>query len=337
MISLTCTNCKAVLEMDDGFAGGVCRCQHCGTIQTVPSKLKDRNGRTKSHSASKTLYAKVARGEAIPSSGLDQLAQVVASSGLASERIRAETVAAPVKPGSLRLVLLTCAGALLGMGITIGAWVALKGPSSEPTQALSAGAGPVVHQNSNVTAAPAPERSDGPNFCEMPIQGKLVVYVLDRGNSMRDLLSYVKVATYRSLESLGSDRKFQIIFWNNGSEQDLFHPSIPTVASSQAIGAAQVSLNDVAGHGQSDVSSAMKLAVGVNPDAIVLITAKGWQLDETFTDQVMSIRGDKPIKIHTVTLAGSEQSEVLRAIAKRSGGHSRLVTEGELKRYAAGN
>ena len=40
MISLTCTNCKKVLQIDDAFAGGVCRCQFCGTIQTVPAKLK---------------------------------------------------------------------------------------------------------------------------------------------------------------------------------------------------------------------------------------------------------------------------------------------------------
>ncbi len=26
--------------LDDGFAGGVCRCQFCGTIQTVPAHLK---------------------------------------------------------------------------------------------------------------------------------------------------------------------------------------------------------------------------------------------------------------------------------------------------------
>ena len=40
MISLACTSCKQVLQIDDAFAGGVCRCQHCGTIQTVPASLK---------------------------------------------------------------------------------------------------------------------------------------------------------------------------------------------------------------------------------------------------------------------------------------------------------
>ena len=40
MISVICTQCRARLEMDDAFAGGVCRCQYCGTIQTVPSLSK---------------------------------------------------------------------------------------------------------------------------------------------------------------------------------------------------------------------------------------------------------------------------------------------------------
>ena len=62
MISLTCTSCKRSLEIDDAFAGGVCRCQFCGTIQTVPASLK-QGGRPatpvgKSPGTQKTLYEK---------------------------------------------------------------------------------------------------------------------------------------------------------------------------------------------------------------------------------------------------------------------------------------
>ena len=62
MISLTCTSCKRSLEIDDAFAGGVCRCQYCGTIQTVPASLK-QGGRPatpvgKSPTTQKTLYEK---------------------------------------------------------------------------------------------------------------------------------------------------------------------------------------------------------------------------------------------------------------------------------------
>src|SRR2546425_1260902 len=60
MISLTCTSCKKVLEIDDAFAGGVCRCRHCGTIQTVPSTLKRgaRPGAPVMPVTAKTLYQK---------------------------------------------------------------------------------------------------------------------------------------------------------------------------------------------------------------------------------------------------------------------------------------
>jgi len=64
MISLTCTSCKRALEIDDAFAGGVCRCQFCGTIQTVPANLK-QGGRPstpigKSPGTQKTLYQRQA-------------------------------------------------------------------------------------------------------------------------------------------------------------------------------------------------------------------------------------------------------------------------------------
>ena len=42
MIQLECTNCKQTLTIEDAFAGGVCRCQFCGTIQTVPSNIAAR-------------------------------------------------------------------------------------------------------------------------------------------------------------------------------------------------------------------------------------------------------------------------------------------------------
>lgn len=34
-----------MLEIDAGFAGGVCRCRQCGTIQTVPERAAQRGDR----------------------------------------------------------------------------------------------------------------------------------------------------------------------------------------------------------------------------------------------------------------------------------------------------
>src|SRR2546421_4725407 len=100
MISISCTKCDALLTMDDAFAGGVCRCQYCGTIQTVPSHLKEPDGAAAQKVGTvKTLYQNQARGGSAgtgQSSGLDELAQAVsgsgsglAGSGLGSGRLRA--------------------------------------------------------------------------------------------------------------------------------------------------------------------------------------------------------------------------------------------------------
>lgn len=37
MIQLECPGCGELLELDRGFAGGICRCSNCGTLMTVPA------------------------------------------------------------------------------------------------------------------------------------------------------------------------------------------------------------------------------------------------------------------------------------------------------------
>src|SRR5271170_114145 len=78
MIRIACTNCKTVLSIDDAFAGGVCRCQHCGTIQTVPARKSNAPGQAVG--TAKAIY----RGSKSDGSGtgLEELAEIVASSGL---------------------------------------------------------------------------------------------------------------------------------------------------------------------------------------------------------------------------------------------------------------
>ena len=45
MISVICTQCRAQLEMDDAFAGGVCRCQYCGgTAENVDHVIPRSRG-----------------------------------------------------------------------------------------------------------------------------------------------------------------------------------------------------------------------------------------------------------------------------------------------------
>ncbi len=325
MISLTCTNCRAVLEIDDAFAGGVCRCQTCGAIQTVPSRLKQVAASGKA--GPKTLYTRPARGEAVPSSGLDELAQIVASSGLSSGRLRAKAPpAAPAKQAPSRgRALLIGGGALVALAIGAGIWMALPAQKDSGRATGLGGATDVAVQRSLASA--------GATFCGVPLDDRVVIYVLDRGSGTADLFSYLKEVALKSAESLGNDRKFQIIFWNNGTD-DAYPSAGPTYATAQNLEAARRALDGIYAHGQTDVASALSKAVSAAPDAIVLATGKGWQLDDGFVDQVLKIRKGRPIKIHTFALGGTEPSAILASIAQRTGGESRLVKDGELKQAA---
>src|SRR6185369_3854511 len=108
MISLNCTSCKKVLEVDDAFAGGVCRCQHCGTIQTVPraGEVAPANG----VEAARALYQVQGRaGQSSAPSGLEELAEVIHSSGLGGSGLRNRTAqhvpVAHVRKSRLPLIL----------------------------------------------------------------------------------------------------------------------------------------------------------------------------------------------------------------------------------------
>src|SRR3954447_15196584 len=163
MIHLTCTKCRARLEIDDAFAGGVCRCQHCGTIQTVPAHAKDRAGATQPVAGSKAIYH---RGGKSPdaSDSLDELAGAVASSGLSgsgltSRRLTRRPPSDTEEKSSMKLIFALVGGVILVLVIVI-IWLVTRSSSSASNNAgqqeLTPHAAP--------TPTPAPVLT-GPNFC----------------------------------------------------------------------------------------------------------------------------------------------------------------------------
>src|SRR5207237_6942284 len=69
----------------------------------------------------------------------------------------------------------------------------------------------------------------GPHFCGIKLDAPVVIYVLDRGNGTGEVFDTLKEVTYKSIESLGPDRKFQVIFWSNGQD-DSFPDGSPAYA-----------------------------------------------------------------------------------------------------------
>lgn len=329
MISLTCTSCQAVLLIDDAFVGGVCRCQHCGAIQTVPSHLKAGATRKKVKTQ-KTLYRKSVRDEAggVPSSGLDELAQVVTSSGLSSARLEELRDVAPGRKRNRKMPLLLVGGAVMAMLVVVGTiWFASR-PTKLQAGGSEAAPAPVIGH-----AVPVPAAAVLPNFLGVKLEAPTVIYLLDRGNGTQAMFSSLLEAAYKSAGSLGSERKFQILFWDNQTSDEAYPRTGPTFATPGNIEAARRALDAVIAQGQSDIGPPLQKAMDANPSIIVIATGKGASLDNDFAEQVLAMARGRSIPIHTFDLGATTINKALETISNRTGGHASVVSEADLRNF----
>jgi hypothetical protein len=318
--------------MDDAFAGSTCRCRHCGAIQTVPATKGTRAVSPTSGGASRTLYTQQSR--RAPGSGLDELADVVASgSGLvqsAGENEGAATRSPTLAPMKSSPRVMILAGAAIGLAVG-GAVVWMVSRGSSPVAPVPPPPGAV--ETPNATIRPKARTA---SFCGIGLNEPSVVYVIDRGASARESLGHMIAAALKSAESLGRDRRYQIIFWDNGTDPLAYPDAGPAYATGESLSAAARASENVVALGRTDAASAVRRAVKSSPGAIVLITAKGWELDDAFVEQVLLARGQSTAKIHGVAVGGSEGLTAMEKLAKATGGTVAAVSIGDLKAFTRG-
>src|SRR5580692_1856250 len=206
MIQITCTSCKRVLSIDDAFAGGVCRCQFCGTIQTVPARGSAQKAAAGAGKGPKTLFENKARGvSGVGSgSGLEDLADIVqSSSGLSDPNLRKPPVTPPPPPPKSLTPLLGISAAVIVVLLVIVLVMAFRGSGGSNTPAANSGPAPAAINNS-----PAPNAVPAiPSFCGVAIDHSRVVYLIDDGASSADVLDTIKTVMFKSINSLGPDRQ----------------------------------------------------------------------------------------------------------------------------------
>jgi hypothetical protein len=335
MISITCTNCNAKLTIDDAFAGGVCRCQHCGTIQTVPSKTRAAAPAAPQPApVVKALYQKQGRHPASSGTGLDDLADAVASSGLAgsglgSRRNTRAAVAPQTTPQAtesspdeqpsrrrnwlpIMLIGLGALVVLLGILLTIAL---LHGPTGG-----SAGTGGSA------------DTVSGPSFCGVPVQADSVIFLLDRGGSLTDLFDTLKATTYKSISALGPDRRFQVILCDNDAGPAEFPPDGMRTATAGAVADCRRDFQDVVATGSSHLAGPMKEALDRHPGLIVVATGK-MELEDDDAAAIRSAVG-KGIPIDCVQINSPAPSAVLQEVSKTTGGYFKMVTAAELRSFS---
>jgi hypothetical protein len=330
MISITCTNCDSVLTIDDAFAGGVCRCQFCGTIQTVPAKSRSA---LQPAAASKTLYQKStppptnapARVEA-PGTGLEDLGS---SSGTGLVGSHLETDSAPTttaepppvpKPGQsqpMRMsVIVVCAAVVVMVGL-VAALLVFRGSHSSSTSSSGTGS----------TAGVA-----GADFCGVPINAVSVIFLLDRGNSINDSFDALKAAAYKSLKQLGPDRKFQIIFWDRESGSAEFPAGGMRNATAGAIEDCQRDFQDVVAGGSTHLGGALREAIDRKPQLIMIATAKPQLDDDDAAALTASVMAN--VRVDFIQIGSPSTTAAVTEVTHSTGGHLKNLTTAELRDFS---
>lgn len=379
MIQINCTNCKALLQIDDAFAGGVCRCRYCGTIQTVPKRLKSAGGGGNGDggamaqaegagAGSKTLWQK--KGGAIDvgsGTGLDDLASIVASSGLSSSRLKKKpestvpaaraSTGAPAKQNNT-VMLLAIAGCVIALLLGVIILMAIQNrPGGTDTSVAGgnggAGGGPAATPGGNTTPAanvtpstpttpttPGIAKAIGPSFLGQSIFEESVVFILDRGSaSQGERLEGMKQALLASIKSLGPQRTFMVVFWApEGGHTYTWPKDGQTLHHAHAKNIAEVraALDEVNAFGQTNPKSAIERALKVKPAAVVFVPVKTF-LPDDFQASVMKARAaaKSNAKFYCFSLYQPELAPYLRPLAQETGGAYKDVSLPELRN--AGN
>jgi hypothetical protein len=329
--------------IDDAFAGGVCRCQYCGTIQTVPAKSRANAApmavpKPVSATAQKALFQNQSRvrqtAASTPGTGLDDIASAVASSGLSDNRLThsGSTAAASAKArkqatkkNTLPLILIACAVIIILLGIIL--IVVLTSGHGGTKGSGSDGGG-------NGTTSGTSSAS-GPTFCGIPLHLESVIFLLDRGNSLSNDFDTLKGLTFNTLDQLGPSRKFQVILWDNDSGPAEFPLGQMKDATNGTTSEARRYFQDSIATGRSHLSGALQEAAGRHPQEIVIATGKGsYELSDEDIATLRSMIG-KNIRIDAIQILPSpspipELQEVVRA----TGGQFRVVSPAELRGFA---
>ncbi|MFT3787526.1 MAG: hypothetical protein QM770_15390 [Tepidisphaeraceae bacterium] len=309
MITLTCSNCGQTLEVDDGFAGGVCRCNHCAAIQTVPAAGAATAG------SGRTLYQKRSR---VSATDLDALSDIVTSSGLSGVGTGlssgGRSARSKSKKNRLPLLIVGAVG-LVAVSLGLGIWLGRgTSPQSNDAKADSKPATPAATHLS--------PRDNAPSFASIDLTSETVIYVLDRGDATAEFLPSLQKAVARSAKSLGGTRRFQFIYWTSGDETPTF-PTTPRPATAPEVAQALTAMSTkIAGSRATELLPALERAMRESPGDIVIATAKGNQLDDEVIEAVTKLTAGKQTHIHTIDLyhPSDEPAEPLQRLAKANRG-----------------
>ncbi len=348
-IKIRCSGCTKKISIDEAFAGGVCRCPYCKETNFVPGDIgsgqiaRSAGPTARPQAPSQRPQAPVRRPETPAAPEAPGAPQT--RSGQAGGRHEGEPkhipMANPVRlQGIVSIVLIVLIVALVGLSVYLIYTMVSDSDGPPPPPTETEYANPFQADDGNVQTL-----GEG----EAAVAGSLkfeppVVYVIDAGSSMRATYDYARTIARISLGTLDDGDKFTVLvayappvdfdapmeeMMSSTSELKTFAPNL-TAKSDRTPQKVAEWLGGVRPGGSTNLLEALRAAIALEPESIVLLAAKPVEDAMPAAEEAKS----KGIRVITVGLSGADYIvEGLKTLAETTGGVSRSMSVAELDQY----
>jgi len=347
-VVVQCYHCSNILELDDGFRGGVCRCSQCGALLQVPkgSSTEMRKARPAAPGAMPTDLKRpdspladpgLSRGQFDPRSpriqgGSGGSSETGISSGafarspsrpaapaaVARHAKKARPVESSERPSRTNTWLYVSLGLVLVVTLVFAAVVTVWVVSTMKSSDQKPGSRPLTGSGGGgiVTPQPLPDQPQpvpvpqmtSPNFFTVPLVGHKIVFSIDTGTSGQDSFDYVRKGLEKAIGMLGSDQQFKVALWQEHGVRTL--PAAGWQTKSGMAGVVD-EIRKTGTMGTTDAETAMKASLQLGGDQVIIVTCKPL-LPPTLAPAVLGVRtsGQRIDVMTTVVEEGSPLEEI---------------------------
>jgi beta-lactamase regulating signal transducer with metallopeptidase domain len=159
-----------------------------------------------------------------------------------------------------------------------------------------------------------------------------VVYVIDRSEKVAWTLDGIKVELKRSLNNLADTQEFHVVFCSSSLPAEAPARRLVKATDRNKLKALDF-IDETVVEGSADLSKGLERAFACQPEVIYLLS--GGAVDSRVADLVKKLNIDGKVTVHTLGFQDPPGDELLKKIAKDSGGDYKLITPNDLPRVTS--
>ena len=316
-MKIRCTDCGKKISIDDAFAGGVCRCPYCTTLNFVPDDAGpvEEGQRPQSPTQRPTSPEE-----------LEAMAETTGQKHIpVANRVKLQGIVTLVLIGVLVLMI---GGAVILVVTGMG-----NGNGNGPNGAGKNGQNGPKDLEATVDPFRPAGGVKGPWVAGNVTMQSPIIYVIDWGDSMKETCNFAEAIVQKSVLSLGDSGEFNIVLAKDVGDKDaLLSEQYRSGAHEQAV--QKMLVKHIPPRGATNLSRAMKVAMAKKPKTIVLFTAKVPDSEEDPVAATAKTAKEQGIQIVTIALGNRPGvAEAMSAVAKACGGQTRRYYVEDLDRY----